>query len=325
MVADLLSDGGDLPLPLRRDLEKTDSRTFAELRTAICGLGLPFCHYENPGRLARNASQHDRDVVLSVYGGAGSRSRMALVPAVCEACGLSYVGPDAYGRIICQDKEVSKALALEAGLRTPSHRIVRSERDLDRIADFPLPCVAKPLWEGSSIGIGPDNLISARQQGEHVLRTLLAHLRQPIILEAFAPGREVSWCFIDSPTTDLRSFAELVWNHEEDYFDRHLYDAVHKSKADEVPGIKSVRVLPDALSTDDALALERLLDLVGPLGYGRIDGKLHNGTFVFLEITPDAWLGPTGTFASSFTQRGLSFQDVIAHVLLSAWRDPQRR
>jgi D-alanine-D-alanine ligase len=316
IIADLLPEDPELAIDRRRDLELTNPQTLQQLLDAILRLGLKVQHYEHPKILAEHAAKHMGDVILSIFGGAVSRSRMALVPAVCETFGLSFVGPDAYGRIICQDKEVSKTIALEAGLKVAPHRIVREKSDISRVLDFPLPYVAKPLWEGSSIGIGSKSLVTDRHQGEIVLQQLLEDFEQPIMVESFISGREVSWCFIDGLETDrVRAFAEMVWADEPDHFDRNLYDAQHKLISE---GRKTVRNITDELRARDAEAMERLLQMVGPIGYGRIDGKLRNGEFVFLEITPDAWLGPTGTFVSSFSSYGMSFDEVIARVLLSA-------
>jgi D-alanine-D-alanine ligase len=216
---------------------------------------------------------------------------------------------------------VSKAIAGQAGLRIPSHRIVREESDISRVRDFPLPYVVKPLWEGSSIGIGPNSLVNTRQEGEALVRELVKDLEQPIMIETFVPGREVSWCFVDGPKTkQLRSLAEVLWGDDPSHFDRNLYDAQHKLSAEKN---KIVRNVSSELRMHDVEGMERLVKLVGPLGYGRVDGKLRNREFVFLEITPDAWLGPTGTFASGFLADGFSFEEVIEQILLSAKTVPQ--
>jgi D-alanine-D-alanine ligase len=321
IVADILDSGPTNGDHLNRSLEQTDRATLNDLAAAIERLGLNFYHYDHPQTLAANAGRHAQDIVLSIFGGAISRSRMALVPAVCESMGLAFVGPDAYGRIICQDKEVSKALALEAGLRIPRHRIVRKKQDLPRLRDFEVPFVAKPLWEGSSIGVGPDSLVTETRRGIAVVTELLAAFDQPIMIESFVPGREVSYCFIDPQNAPpWRVLGEVVWEGQRDYFDGHLYDASHKAIAE---GRKAVQVISNELRDDDARALERLLQIVGPTGYGRIDGKLSGGEFVFLEITPDAWLGATGTLLTSFMMQGRTFDQVIAHILLSGGSIPR--
>jgi D-alanine-D-alanine ligase len=173
--------------------------------------------------------------------------------------------------------------------------VVRDDEEVGLALEFPAPYVVKPLWEGTSIGIGPDNLVKNPEDGERVVLRLLHSLKQPIMLETFVPGREVSWCFIENQRNrPLRSLAELIWENDPGHFDQHLYDAAHKMSAQ----IPAVRTITDELDPRDVVAMERLLRLVGPLGYGRIDGKLQNGRFVFLEVTPDAWLGTTGTFVS---------------------------
>jgi D-alanine-D-alanine ligase len=321
VVADVLADPSAVPSHLRRDLEKTDHATLHELCAAMQRLGLKVYHYEHPKLLAANAKQHIGDIVLSIFGGSVSRSRMALVPAVCEATGLSFIGPDAYGRIISQDKEVSKALAAEAGLRVAPHRIVRIREDLLKLADFGTPYVAKPLWEGSSIGIGADSLITDPRRGSEVVGNMLTDFQQPIMVEAFVAGREVSYCFIEPVGhAPMRAFGEIVWEGKTDHFDHNLYDARHKEMAD---GRKTVRVISKELLPADEAAIEALLQLLGPIGYGRVDGKLLNGEFRFLEVTPDAWLGASGTFVTSFREQGLSFDEVIAHLLLSGRVVPQ--
>lgn len=319
-MADVIAQESATPADRRRDLEQTDQATLDEICGVIRRLRLDLFHYHNPKLLAANAEHHADDVVLSIFGGSISRSRMALVPAVCETMGLSFVGPDAYGRVICQDKEVSKSLAREAGLRVAEHRIVRIEEDVRKLAEVELPYVVKPLWEGSSIGIGSDSLVTDALHGIEVVERLRAQFEQPIMVEQFIPGREVSYCYIDPiGFPSVRALAEIVWDGKPDHFNSHLYDATHKQVA---AGKKIVRVISSELQSKEAEAIETLLDFVGPTGYGRVDGKLVDGEFVFLEITPDAWLGSTGTFASSFTEQNLSFDEVIAHLLLSGRRVP---
>ena len=107
----------------RLDLEKTGVETLRNLKEAILANSLDCIVLNHPSELSARGFLDENDLVLSIYGGEISRNRMSLVPAVCEAHGISYIGPDAYGRVICQDKAVSKSLALEAGFKAPKHRL----------------------------------------------------------------------------------------------------------------------------------------------------------------------------------------------------------
>jgi D-alanine-D-alanine ligase len=315
LIADLALEEPEVPLYLRRNLEQSSQEGINRLCATITNLGLEVTHYTHPRLLAENASAHRDHVVLSIFGGEVSRNRMALVPAICETMGISYIGPDTYGRIVCQDKEISKSLAAEAGLTVAPHRIIRAHHDLRKLSDFPTPFVAKPLWEGSSIGIGPDNLVRDPRVGVQLVSRILEEFQQPILVESFIPGREVSYCFIDAPgELAVRSLAESVWEDDSEHYDSNLFDSLHKQVAREK---QVIRAINSELDNTTAASLETLVTFIRPVGYGRIDGKLKNGIFTFIEATPDAWLGYTGSFINSFRDMGIPYEEVIARVLLS--------
>jgi D-alanine-D-alanine ligase len=313
LIADQYRDQDDArPIHRRRDLEKTDRQTLSGLMAAIRQLGLEVCHYATPAELARNASQHANDVVLTIYGGDVSRNRMALVPAVCETFGLRYLGPDACGRFLCQDKYVTKLLAAEVGLKTPRAEIVRRLADLPRLETLALPFVIKPLMEGSSIGIAQENLIQDRAAGYELARRLLAEYAQPVIAEEFQPGREVSCNFIlGSGRTDY-AFTEIVMIEDRDFFSSNLFDAAKKVHAH---GRYRVDTVDEILDAADYERIVNLLQVIGKIDYCRVDGKWHDGRFVFLEMSPDAWISPEGAFAAGFLNKGWRYCDIIAAIL----------
>lgn len=324
LVADTFENSGgpDSLVHMRQDLEMTDEITMGALLEAFSELGLKVHHYRDPKSLAENAKEHERDLVLSIYGGKDSRNRMALVPAVCEVHGLAYVGPDVYGRVICQDKEVSKNLARECGLDTPRHRIIRGPEDLEAIGCFPPPYVVKPLMEGSSIGIGPSNLVREGEDGAGVARRLLEELGHPIMVEAFVGGLEVSYNCIEASPENAWAYSEIHVEGMDDYFDSHLFDADEKLNR-RLP--RKVRTIDGELNETDRWRLNQLLAMIGRFGYCRVDGKHRAGRFVFIELTPDAWIAPTGAFAGSFINKGWSYAEVIAAVLSSAALAPHGR
>ena len=316
VVADLVVEGtvetggGDW----RHDLEKSSSGTVAAITKAIESLGVRALHLPSLDALTERAShRHPGDVVLSIFGGERSRNRMALVPAICESFGVRFIGPDVYGRVVCQDKEISKTLASQCGMITPWHRIVRNESDLDRLGSVPFPVVVKPNMEGSSIGISERCRAESASQMREVARELLGEFRQPVLVEAFVGGREVSLNVIEAADGMDMRLAEITVQDHPNYFDDHLFGLELKA-----PWIGfDVALLDDSLMEQDVSAATRLLEAVGHVGYCRIDGKLFDGRFHFLELTPDAWLDPEGTFAQSFTRRGWTYPQVLRSILAS--------
>jgi D-alanine-D-alanine ligase len=313
IVADLyeLSDSVEA-LHLRRDLEKTEPATLKRLIEAVDSLGIPFSHYTGPEQLARNADKHRHDIVLSIYGGRTSRSRMALVPAVCEVFGLSFVGPDAYGRMLCQDKAQAKNLAQRCGFYTPRFELLESTADLHRLNEIEVPYVLKPLMEGSSIGMSQANLIQDRCDGSGIAEALLRHFKQPIMAEAFEPGKEVSFNVIRENSGFHISLSEITMQGLDQFFDHSIFDAYEKVLRVHPRNVTNI----DHLMTEkDRSLVMRLIDSIGKVDYCRIDGKWRNGRFAFLELTPDAWIAPEGAFAASFIAKGWSYEDVIFRIL----------
>jgi len=323
LVADRLPPvASNLPIDRRRDLEKTAQQDLGSLLAALATLSVPVVHLESPAELSAQAGRFRSDLVLSIYGGAGSRNRMALVPAICEAHGIAFVGPDVYGRVICQDKEISKRLARDCGVLTPRYRILRSESDTCVLSAFHLPFVLKPLLEGSSIGISQRNIVRETAAGRSLASELFAAFNQPLMAEEFVGGREVSYNAIDSGSARHWAFSEVFVEGAPGYFDTRLFDADEKLHR-RLP--RTVRTIDEELSCADKQAIDHFLDTLDGFGYCRVDGKLLDGRFHFLEVTPDAWIAPPGAFAASFMNKGWSYEDVIRAVISSGRQGPPAR
>lgn len=322
VVADEIVDRNFGPLWSRRNLEQSDQQTVQQLLNAIEALNREVVHYQTPQELADNASRHRDAVVLSIFGGEVSRNRMALVPAICETYGLSFIGPDVYGRVIAQDKEVSKRLALDVGLRTPPWRIVRNITDLNGVFSLTLPCVVKPLLEGSSIGIAQKSLVRTYDDAAELARELLEAMEQPVLIEEFVAGREVAFVAIQSREGQHTAYSEVVVEGSPDFFLQTLFDA--EEKANRTHG-RTVRNIDSELDDEDQQRLVSFLQAFGTFGYCRIDGRHADGKFHFLEMTPDAWIDPLGQFAMAFTERGWTYEDVIRAVLTSTVEVPPSR
>lgn len=314
LIADVIDEHKSNLLCSRRDLEQSDQETIDKLIAAISQLGRKVVHYRSPYELAVNASQHTNDIVLSIFGGDVSRNRMTLVPAICESFNLSFIGPDVYGRVIAQDKEVSKRLASDCGLRTPSWQVIRSAKDIDLLQKVNYPCVVKPLLEGSSIGISQENLARTPDQAIQVVTRLLSDIGPPILIEDFVSGKETALSVMEQQGKIRWAYSEVVIKGNPDFFQEYLFDAAEKMHP--TPG-RTVRNIDVELDQSDLIRIEHFLRSYGDFGYCRVDGRHADGKFYFLEVTPDAWIDPKGQFAMAFTEKGWSYSDVISAVLSS--------
>jgi D-alanine-D-alanine ligase len=130
------------------------------------------------------------DFVFNISEGFGGANRESHIPIVCEMLDLPCLGSDALTLGICLDKARAKEILLANHLPTPAFRVVYSLSEMDRLADFPLPAIVKPLREGSSIGIGNASLVRTTADLTKQARVVLQQYAQPVLVEEFLPGRE---------------------------------------------------------------------------------------------------------------------------------------
>ena len=92
------------------------------------------------------------DLVFNIAEGFGTRSREAHVPAVLEMLKVPFTHSDPLTLAVSLDKEICKRLVASAGVPTPRHTVVRAPNEAARV-ELRYPVIAKPLAEGSSMGI----------------------------------------------------------------------------------------------------------------------------------------------------------------------------
>jgi len=201
------------------------------------------------------------------------------------------------------------------GLMTPRAEVIRRLDDCSRLDTLRLPFVVKPLLEGSSIGISQANLVHDYKAARELARSILAEYAQPVLAEEFQQGREVSCNFILGPGGMEWAFTEIEMIEDRNYFDTNLFDAAKKVHAH---GRHRVNTVDELLDAADFARIVALLKALGKLDYGRVDGKWHEGRFVFLEMSPDAWISPDGAFARGFINKGWRYCDVIGAILACA-------
>lgn len=177
-------------------LEEYDApETIAAITAALESMGHSVVRLGGGREFLVNILRTGVDLVFNIAEGRGTyRSREAQIPSVLEMLGIPYSGSDPQCLAICLDKHVTKVLLRAAGIRTPEWRLVSSDQDLKEAAPdtFPLPAFVKPAYEGSSKGIRMNCRAETREQLIEVSTRLLEQYRQPVIVEGFVAGDEVT-------------------------------------------------------------------------------------------------------------------------------------
>ena len=300
-----------------RHLEMVDTDYRREVTSTLRRLGFKLTTYTDLRGFLEDITNHKEATVLSLWAGQESRNRKALVPAICEAYGLSYVGADTYTQILCQDKALAKQFCTKFGFSTPRHRLVTSARDVRLVRHLELPLVVKPNHEGGSIGISNRNLVTTYQDAQVLVLELLEAFSQPILVEEFAEGQEVSIVlFGNSRVIHVSRAVEFRAQDPSQSWERGLYSYERKKR--EPPLRLNYRDITACLPPSLLQGCERLFYNLDKVELLRIDGRLRRDRFQVIELSPDVNLGSDCTVAAAFRYSGIPYEDMLAMILLNA-------
>jgi D-alanine-D-alanine ligase len=317
LVADRRDFSNDISLS-DRYLEFTEPDYFEELFSTLTGIARSLTYYEHPRDLLDNIQKHRRDVVLSVWSGEASRNRRGLVPSICEAYSIRYVGADAFAHLVCADKTLSKVFSRRYGLGVPEGALLVAgdpDRQFDAIECLRFPLMVKPNAEGGSIGISVENVVDTFTDASRLARDLLRHY-PTVVAEEFISGREVSII--------------LAGNREEIYLDDVLEVEVENGSgplADTVlgwehknyDGFELRQVIARELVPEQTRRAARALFRgLGKVEVIRIDGRISGGEFKVIELSPDAHLGSICLVGAAFEAAGLTYPQMLETLLLNA-------
>ena len=261
------------------------------------------------------------DFVFNFAEGRGtSRAREARVPALLEILGIPYSGSDPFTLCVGLDKDVAKKIVSDVGVMVPKGATFTPENfDLDSIPiNFSFPVVVKPAWEGSSKGIRDSAVAKTHQQLRALLNEVINGYDQPIIVEEYLPGTEITVGLIgNGADLEVIGAMEIAPKIKDEFF---IYSLEVKrnylSRVDyNVPPKISAEVLK-ALFSSAVKAFKAL----GCKDFARIDFRLnaHNQP-VFIEANPLPGLNPvTSDFGLIAKGMGWTYGKLILSVFEAA-------
>ncbi len=260
------------------------------------------------------------DFVFNIAEGRGNlRSREAQAPAILEMLDIPYSGSDPQTLAITLDKPLAKQLVSAAGVTTPPWLIIASLKSLGAISayDFPLPAFIKPAFEGSSKGIRLTSRAATAARARAVTRRLLAEYNQPVLVEKYIEGDEVTVGIVgNSPPVIVgvmrvlprKIFKNFVYSLE---VKRDWRNQVEYECPARLPRATIKRI------TDASLAAYTAL---GCRDFSRLDFRLAaDGTPHFLEVNPLPGLNPeSGDLPIMAYKMGWTYNGLIKAIFDSA-------
>ena len=115
--------------------------------------------------------------------------------AILEELEIPYAGCDTFASTIATDKSLAKKLWQRASLPTSPFRVVETEGDCEPFKDnppFAYPLFIKPVAGRGSAGIDEGSVVHDYDQLIHGVRERLETIGQPVLVERFLQGREIT-------------------------------------------------------------------------------------------------------------------------------------
>lgn len=299
---------------------KTIGDVFRSLGHTVSELG-------NSKALLESLLKNPPDLVFNFAEGTGvGRNREARVPAVCEMLGIPYTGSDAFAMAAALDKAIARRLVAEAGVTIPQGVVLRFQDGYDGdFSEYPAileaegltcPVIAKPVCEGSSKGIRSRCLIRRPEDLGPVARELWQSYGQPILVEEFIGGTEVTVGIIGNDPPEVFGIMSIAPKTQTDAF---VYSVEVKRDFRKLVDYFAPAPLPANVLMEIERAALTAFDALGCVDVARLDFRVRDGVPYFLEINPLPGLNPESSdLVIMANLLNVSHQELVSKILAAA-------
>ena len=262
-------------------------------------------------RIAADAANIDAAFILlhGVHGEDGT------IQGFLDLLGIPYQGAGVLGSALAMDKNLAKIMYRLAGLPVAPWVMVEPGdlRDSGRIESaVGLPCVVKPVRQGSSIGM---SIVRTRDQLPAALELALRHDGE-VMVEAFLKGRELTAGVLGNSELTALPLIEIIPDRRFDFFN---YEAKYQPGATREVCPAPVSETVRARAQDYAVRAHRSLQL---RGYSRTDMILVGEELYLLETNTIPGMTPTSLLPQAAAEAGLPFVALLDRLIELALERP---
>ncbi len=255
----------------------------------------------DPAEVSLNTLSGFQKVFIALHGRGGEDG---VIQGVLEFLQIPYTGSGVMASAIGMDKIRTKMLWQTAGLPTPAFYM-----SSDEPKDLGFPLMVKPALEGSSIGMYK---VNAQEELTEAIRK--AHQYDDnVLVEQWIDGPEYTVAILND-----RALPAIRLETPNEFYD---FDAKYRSDS-------TLYHCPSGLDEEEEAELQALalkaFRVVGASGWGRVDiMRDAQGNFQLLEINTVPGMTDHSLVPMAAKAIGLSFEGLVAEILLSARRAPQ--
>lgn len=305
--------------PEDRFEEYDSDATVVAIEEALRGAGYDTMRLGGGRRFLERVLADRPDLVFNISEGVvPTRSREAHVPAVLEMLGIPHTHSDPLTLALTLDKAAAKRVAMSMGVPSPAFAVVESVADVARI-DLPFPLIAKPLFEGSSMGVRKGSRVVDRAALDSLIARLLADYKEPVLVEEFLSGPEFTVGVIGNGAAarviGVMEIVPKLMKPEEFVYSLEVKRNYETEVEYHVPPKRP----PALLQAVEKVALDAYRTL-GCRDVSRVDVRAtSDGRPRFLEVNPLPGINPvTGDIVILSRRSGLEYPHLIREIVTHA-------
>ena len=257
------------------------------------------------------------DLVFNIAEGMHGIGREAQVPALLDLYRIPYTFSDPLVMSLTLHKGMTKHVIRDAGVPTADFKVAETPADA-RSVTFAPPYFVKPVAEGTGKGVTPESIVRREADLAAVCRRLIETFHQPVIIEPYLSGREVTTGIVGTGA-DARALGTIEVILLETA-EQGVYSYVNKEECDSRVVYQLVRPEEDPVVAEaEAVALAAWRAL-GCRDAGRLDLRCdETGQPLFMEVNPLAGIHPEHSDLPIICNHlGVSYHELIGWIVASA-------
>ncbi|MCA9368723.1 MAG: hypothetical protein H6773_00680 [Pseudomonadales bacterium] len=250
------------------------------------------------------------NLVDSVY---GQEYLSASIPGTLEILNIPYTGTGMLGQAINSNKYFTKTLLEQYGITTPKYQLIKNVNEtIDPVLDFPL--IVKLNEIHGSIEIDDNSVCIDKKSTDARINYLMNTYRQPILLEEFVVGREITVIVFEGLHTKVYAAEKIFDKPQESKYQIVTFD---DNWNDEVETITYQKyTLPERVKQ----TIKTAFQVLKMEDYAKFDIRLDaSGRHYIIDCNTNPTLGPKNTAAiGTITQLyGITFEELLTRLISS--------
>jgi len=274
--------------------------------------------YSGDASLPQKLKKDKPDMVINLVDSfKGQEDLSSVIPAVLELLEIPYTGADILGLSLDTNKFLIKKLLLQNGIPVPNHQLFNTPYDiLDSTLRFPL--ISKLNGIHGAVEITSDSVSETEKHLRNRLKSLISAYKQPILVEEFIVGREVTAILLEGLNKKVYLAEKVFTKPAEKYIfatfeDQWLdkgYHGFHYAKYND-PVLREY--------------VKRAFDVVKMYDYGKFDIRIdQSGRYFFIDSNCNPAFGPKElevAISAILDLYGVTFPEILKRLLINTVRD----